>query len=304
MNFTPIYRKILEQGDFDKKLARCEDILASCVCCGWECKVNRLQHEMGVCRMSEFAHIASYGAHYGEERPISGTRGSGTVFFSGCNLRCQFCPNADISQVDSGFQVNSYQLADIFLELMQMGCHNINLVSPTHFIPQIIEAVYLAAGKGLSIPIVYNTGGYDSLEGLSLLDGIVDIYMPDMKYADSQIAKRYSRIPNYPAVNQAAVQAMHQQVGDLVLDESGIAQRGLLVRHLVLPNGLAGTQKIVEFLSNQISKNTYVNVMNQYKPMYHASQYTKINRRISALEFSQAIQLARLAGLNRFDHLP
>ncbi len=217
----------------------------------------------------------------GEEDPLRGWRGSGTIFFSRCNLHCQFCQNADISQTDSGDLAPPHEIAAMMLELQAHGCHNINLVSPSHVVPHILAAVLLAAQAGLVLPLVYNTGGYDSLETLALLDGVVDIYMPDMKFASAQTARHYSKIPNYPQANQAAVREMHRQVGDLQVDGRGIAQRGLLVRHLVLPNDLAGTAEIVRFLAQEISQDTYLNLMDQYHPAFNARQFPRLNRRIT-----------------------
>jgi putative pyruvate formate lyase activating enzyme len=215
--------------------------------------------------------VSSYGPHFGEEAPLVGRHGSGTIFFTYCNLHCAFCQNYTISQLGEGSPVSPEALAGMMLSLQVKGCHNINLVSPTHVVPYILEALALAAAKGLRLPLVYNTGGYDSLETLKLLDGVIDIYMPDMKYSDGQTAQELSDIRDYPEVNQAAVKEMHRQVGDLLTDESGVATRGLLVRHLVLPDGLAGTEGVVKFLAEEISPNTYLNVMAQYHPCYHAA---------------------------------
>jgi putative pyruvate formate lyase activating enzyme len=228
-------------------------------------------------------------------------RGSGTIFFTRCNLRCQYCQNHDISQSDAGSKARPQELAEMMLDLQRRGCHNINFVSPSHVVPQIMAGVLVAAQAGLQIPLVYNTGGYDSLAMLELLDGVVDIYMPDMKYADARIARRYSKIRDYPQVNQAAVKEMHRQVGDLQLDERGIATRGLLVRHLILPANLAGTDEIVRFLAEQISTDTYLNLMDQYRPAYRAHNYPDLNRRISQEEYQAAVSMARAAGLNRLD---
>lgn len=298
----PAYLALLQSGRFAERVAQAQEMLRQCMCCGWRCKVNRLEGEQGVCRTGAQARVSSYGPHLGEEDPLRGWRGSGTVFFTRCNLRCQFCQNADISQTDAGYDVDAAQLAEIFLELQRYGCHNINLVSPTHVVPQIIAAVYVAAQAGLHLPLVYNTGGYDSLEALALLDGIVDIYMPDMKYANARTAQRYSRIPHYPETNQAAVREMHRQVGDLQLDEDGLAVRGLLVRHLVLPNGLAGTPEIMKFIAEEISPHTYVNIMDQYYPAHRAREYPPLNRRIQREEFEAAVQAALAHGLHRLDH--
>jgi len=245
--------------------------------------------------------VSSYGSHFGEEAPLVGKHGSGTIFFTNCNLACVFCQNYPISQLGQGQQVSKEELAHTMLALQASKCHNINLVSPTHVVPQILEALELAIESGLHLPLVYNTGGYDSAETLMLLDGIVDIYMPDMKYDDEEVARELSGIENYPATNKAAVKEMHRQVGDLVVDEYGVAQRGLLARHLVLPHGLAGTKGIMDFLSNQISCNTYMNIMAQYHPSHKAFRVPSLARSISSIEFHEAISLARRTGLNRLD---
>ena len=230
-----------------------------------------------------------------------GRHGSGTIFFAYCNLHCVFCQNYSISQLGEGSTVDSTELAGMMLSLQTKGCHNINLVSPTHAVPFVLEALEIAAGKGLQLPIVYNTGGYDSLEALELLDGIVDIYMPDMKYSEAKIGEKFSDAKGYPQVNRAAVKEMHRQVGDLQLDESGVAMRGLLVRHLVLPHGLAGTEGVMKFLSEEVSTDTYLNVMAQYHPCYQAFDYPQLSRPITGEEFSAALELARRYGLHRLD---
>jgi len=237
----------------------------------------------------------------GEEDPLRGWRGSGTIFFSRCNLRCQYCQNFDISQTDAGLEYDTEELAAIMLLLQRQGCHNINFVSPSHVVSQILEGLLLAAQAGLRLPLVYNTGGYDSLESLKLMDGVIDIYMPDMKYTDEATAQKYSGIPNYPQVNQAAVREMHRQVGDLVVNEDGLAQRGLLIRHLVLPNRLAGTQEIIRFVAKEISPNTYLNLMDQYRPAYCAYQYPELSRPINRLEYEEAVEWASGNGLRRLD---
>jgi putative pyruvate formate lyase activating enzyme len=254
-----------------------------------------------VCRTGIRAKVSSYGPHLGEEDPLRGWRGSGTIFFSRCNLRCQFCQNHDISQTDMGNEVEPEELAAMMLELQSQGCHNINFVSPTHVVPQIMAAVLVAAQAGLRLPLVYNTGGYDSPSSLNLLDGVIDIYMPDMKYASAQISRHYSKARNYPVINQSAVLEMHRQVGDLQVDKHGLATRGLLVRHLVLPNNLSGTDKIVRFLAEEISANTYLNLMDQYRPAYKAHNHPKLNRRITRQEYRTAVQWAQEAGLQRLD---
>jgi putative pyruvate formate lyase activating enzyme len=245
--------------------------------------------------------VSSYGPHFGEEAPLVGTSGSGTIFFTYCNLHCIFCQNYTISQLGEGSPVSSQQLAGMMLSLQAKGCHNINLVSPTHVVPYILDALELAAASGLYLPLVYNTGGYDALETLKLLDGIVDIYMPDMKYSDAKTAEELSGIKGYPEINRAAVREMHRQVGDLQLDKQGVAQRGLLVRHLVLPHGLAGTKEIVKFLAGEISTNTYLNVMDQYHPCHKASTIPKLAQPLPQYDFNEAVELAHEQGLYRLD---
>jgi putative pyruvate formate lyase activating enzyme len=247
------------------------------------------------------ARVASFGPHHGEEDPLRGHRGSGTIFFAWCNLRCQYCQNHDISQSPVGRPVDSEELAAIMLELQQAGCHNINFVSPSHVVAEILEALEIAAQHGLTIPLVYNSGGFDSPEALNLLDGVIDIYMPDMKYSDRYIARRYSKIGNYPEVNRAAVKEMHRQVGDLVVDAHGIAKRGLLVRHLILPNNLAGTSEIIRFLAEEISVDTYLNLMDQYRPAYKIYNDPQLNRPLRPEEYQQALEQAHSAGLRRLD---
>jgi len=299
--FQPAYLKLLESSELEERVAQAYERLADCDVCAHACHINRRAGELGNCRTGERARISSYAPHMGEEQPLTGFRGSGTIFMTRCNLRCQYCQNHDISQTDSGYDVEPENLAAIMLELQARGCHNINIVSPSHVVPQIMAGLLIAARAGLRVPLVYNTGGYDSLATLALLDGVVDIYMPDMKYADPELAERYSKIKNYPAANQAAVKEMHRQVGDLQLDERGIATRGLLVRHLILPGNLAGTDQIVAFLAEQISKDTYLNLMDQYRPAYQAHHFPELTRRITQAEFDAAVELALAAGLHRLD---
>ncbi len=245
--------------------------------------------------------VSNYSPHFGEEAPLVGRQGSGTIFFTYCNLRCIYCQNYTISQLGEGSVVSSEQLAGMMLSLQAKGCHNINLVSPTHVVPHILDALELAVGRGLHLPLVYNSGGYDSMETLKLLDGIVDIYMPDMKYSDKKIAAQLSGIENYPEINKAAVKEMHRQVGDLQIDEAGVAQRGLLVRHLVLPNQLAGTQQVVHFMAQEVSTNTYLNIMAQYHPFHQAFDMPLLSRPVLRQEVAEAISLARREGLYRLD---
>jgi putative pyruvate formate lyase activating enzyme len=299
--FIPAYVKLAEKNELQKRVKIAYQRLSDCNICAWSCNINRIEGELGICKTGEFARVSSYGPHMGEEDPLRGRYGSGTIFFSRCNLRCQFCQNHDISQIDAGRLVKPEDIAAMMLELQSRGCHNINFVSPSHVVPQILAGVQAAARTGLQIPLVYNTGGYDSLETLELLDGVIDIYMPDMKYSGPKISRRYSKIPNYPKVNQTAVKEMHRQVGDLKLDRYGIAQRGLLVRHLILPGGVAGTEKIVRFLAEEISQNTYLNLMDQYRPAYNARQYPVLSRPIKMKEYQEAVQMAIDAGLKRLD---
>jgi putative pyruvate formate lyase activating enzyme len=296
----PAYLKLAESGELARRVARAWRRLEDCDLCARYCRVNRRETLKGaVCRTGERAVVHSYGPHHGEEDPLRGWRGSGTIFFSWCNLRCVFCQNWDISQKGLGREVGPEELADMMLGLQNQRCHNINFVSPSHVVAQIIAAVAIAVERGLVLPLVYNSGGYDSPEALELLDGIIDIYMPDMKYADPEEAHRFSHVRDYAAVNRSAVKEMHRQVGDLELDEQGIAVRGLLVRHLVLPGNAAGTGEVLDFLAEEVSPDTYVNIMDQYRPCYRAGDNPPLDRRISAREFEAARAGARQRGLHR-----
>lgn len=280
------------------KLKSLESKFSPCVLCPRVCKANRLQNKRGECQIGRYAIVASYGPHYGEEPPLVGYRGSGTVFFSGCSLRCVFCQNYDISQWVIGNEISPNKLADIFLTIQEMGCHNLNLVTPTHVVFQIAEALYIAKSKGFNIPVVYNTSGYDSVQALKLLDGLIDIYMPDFKYADAKTAEKYSGVKNYPKVAKKAIKEMHRQVGDLKIKD-GVAVRGLLVRHLVLPRGIAGSKQIIDFLVEEISTDTYLNVMDQYYPTYHASDFPELTRRITKQEYWEVVKYAMDRGIHR-----
>jgi putative pyruvate formate lyase activating enzyme len=299
----PAYLRLAESGELARRAAEAWRHLEDCDLCARYCFVDRRRSlEGAVCRIGERALVASYGPHRGEEDPLRGWAGSGTIFFSGCNLRCVYCQNWDISQQRVGREVEPREIAGIMLELQAEGCHNINLVTPSHVVAQIVAAVAEAAPRGLRLPLVYNTGGYDSREALALLDGIVDIYMPDMKYGESALARKYSKVRGYVEANRAAVKEMHRQVGDLVLDEHGIAQRGLLVRHLVLPHGIAGTEQVLAFLAGEISRNTYLNLMDQYRPCYRADEYPDLDRPITREEYREALDAAARHGLERLDH--
>jgi putative pyruvate formate lyase activating enzyme len=289
----------LSPKDLDARAHTALAHLEACEICPRHCGVNRLADERGFCRCGRQARVASYTPHFGEEAPLVGRAGSGTIFFCGCNLACVFCQNYDISQQDQGWDVSAQRLAKMMLELQDCGCHNINFVTPTHVVPQILEGLVLAREEGLSLPLVYNSGGYDSVETLQLLEGIFDIYMPDAKYGSDEPALKYSHAPGYTGIMKAAIQEMHRQVGDLTLDEDGIAVRGLLVRHLVLPEDAAGTAEVVRFLSQEISPNTYLNVMAQYRPEYNACRFLELDRPITGREYADALRLAAKAGLTR-----
>jgi len=301
-SFEPAYLDLHRRGELAERARRALDHLAVCDLCARYCRVDRRVGARGaVCRTGRRASVASYGPHHGEERPLRGRRGSGTIFFGWCNLRCVFCQNWQISQTRSGVEVDAGKLASIMVDLQRMGCHNINLVSPSHVVAQVMEALPIAADLGLRLPLVYNTGGYDGLEALALLDGVVDVYMPDLKYAEDEIARRHSKVRGYVPANRAAVREMHRQVGDLAVDADGVATRGLLVRHLVLPGGLAGTASVLEFLADEISRDTYLNLMAQYRPCYRAAEYPPLDRGLTAAEFAEALELARRHGLRRLD---
>jgi putative pyruvate formate lyase activating enzyme len=276
---------------FSEKAQQLWQRMNPCTLCPRRCKVDRSNGQTGFCGIADMPLVSSVGRHFGEESVLVGRGGSGTIFFAGCNLGCVFCQNFDISHHRHGRQVTIEQLAQSMLELQDYGCVNINFVTPTHVIGAIIAAIELARKSGLTLPTVYNSGGYDSLETLRLLDGYMDIYMPDMKYSDSEVAKELSAAPDYPEVNFAAVKEMHRQVGDLQV-ENGLATRGLLVRHLVLPNGLAGSVKIIDFLAEQISPKTVINVMDQYRPCYRAFSHPQINRRPTLQEIDSVRQYA------------
>lgn len=296
----PSYLEKLTIKDLRERADALLQLLGECRICPNECNVNRADGEKGTyCHSANEVIVSSFAPHFGEEPPLVGFSGSGTIFFTNCNLSCVFCQNYDISQLGHGTTVSVSDLAAIMLSLQERGCHNINLVTPTHFVPQIVSALVIAIEKGLEIPIVYNCGGYESVETLKLLENIVDIYMPDIKYSDNETAARLSGIKNYWEVVQLAFKEMHRQVGDLHINRRGIAKRGLLIRHLVLPNDLAGSEKVIDFIADKISKDTYINIMDQYYPAHKANKYNELSRRITNDEYNSVIDYAREKGLTR-----
>lgn len=299
--FEAAYLETYREGRLQEKVEKAYRLLENCTVCPRRCKVDRRKGEKGVCGAGLEPEVSSSGPHFGEEAPLVGRHGSGTIFLTHCSLKCAFCQNYSISHLGQGTRISAQRLAGMMVELQSLGCHNINLVSPTHYVPQILRALPPAIEAGLSVPLVYNTGGYDALETLSLLDGVVDIYMPDFKFSRSVPAEEFCRAPDYPRAARAAIKEMQRQVGDLSLDNRGIACRGLLVRHLVLPGGLAGTEDVVGFLAQEISRNVYVNIMDQYHPCGDVPRGSLLGRRITALEFQAAMDAAKRAGLTRLD---
>ena len=295
------YLTLHEHGTLTERIAEAQKMLSSCRVCPRKCKVDRQSDEKGVCQTGIKALVSSYAPHFGEESPLVGSGGSGTIFFTHCNLLCLFCQNFEISHLGQGLETETGQLASMMISLQRQGCHNINFVTPSHVVPQIFSALPKAIEKGLTVPLVYNSSGYDSPETLKLLEGVVDIYMPDFKFWSRESAKRYANAPDYPEVARDAILEMHRQVGDLVLDDDGVAVKGLLVRHLVMPGGLDETGEIMRFLARKVSRDTYVNVMDQYRPCGKAYQCPPIDRRLSNAEHQEALGLARDAGLRRLD---
>ena len=302
-DFEPAYLHLHRTGELRQRARAALETLSSCRGCPRDCRVDRLTNKTGICKTGRFACVSSYFPHTGEEDCLRGSHGSGTIFFSWCTLRCQFCQNHDISHLGNGEETRPEQLAEMMLELQAVGCHNINFVTPEHVVPQILEALVLAVEDGLRIPIVYNTSSYDSMESLRQMDGVVDIYMPDFKIWDSRVTLKYLAAKNYPEVARRTIKEMHRQVGELKIDENGLAKQGILVRHLVLPGGLAGTREIMKFLAREVSPYTYVNIMAQYSPGGKVSEekLPELNRRITQQEYTDAISAAQKAGLYRFD---
>jgi putative pyruvate formate lyase activating enzyme len=300
--FQPGYIRLYETGELQKRIDALDAILKDCTLCPQNCHVNRFEGELGVCRVGSHPMVSSYNPHFGEEPPLVGRYGSGTIFLTYCNLRCFFCQNYDISHLGHGTEVSCEEMSSMMIELQRRGCHNINFVTPTHQAAQIVRSLPRAIEEGLEVPLVYNCGGLEALETIKLLDGIFDIYMPDIKYGDNEVASGLSRAKGYVEISQAAVKEMQRQVGDLVTDSHGIAQRGLIIRHLVLPEGLAGTREVMRFIAKEISTNAYINMMDQYRPCYKAldnPRYPAMGRRITSAEFEEAVRMAREEGLTR-----
>jgi putative pyruvate formate lyase activating enzyme len=302
-SFEPAYLSLHRSGELWHRAEAARERLAHCLACPRDCGVDRLANKTAACHTGRYARVASYFAHRGEEDCLRGWGGSGTIFFALCNLRCVFCQNFDISQAPKGDEVTPERLAAMMIELQEMGCHNINFVTPEHVVPQILEALPLAVERGLRLPIVYNTSAYDSLDSLHLMEGIVDIYMPDFKFWDPELSLRYIKARNYPEAARRSIREMHRQVGALKFDARGLARRGVLVRHLVMPGGIAGTEPIMRFLATEVSPDTYVNIMGQYSPAGKVSgdRYVEIQRGVSPKEMEIAFEAARSAGLWRFD---
>lgn len=298
----PSYLKLYHNGILSERVKELKTHYESCSLCPRDCRVDRTKKQLGKCRASATMKVSSAFPHFGEERPLVGQHGSGTIFFSRCGLRCFYCQNYTISFEGEGIEVTDERVAESMIKLQKMGCHNINLVTPTHYIPSIVNAIQKAIPMGLEIPIVYNTSGYDKLETLQLIDGVVDIYLPDFKYWDPEHAGKYSsEAYNYPHYARIAFKEMFRQVGDLVANGRGIAQRGLMVRHLVLPNRIAGTKEVLKFIAEELSKSTYVNVMRQYRPEYRAKEFSELNRRLTQSEYAEALRWAKEVGLTRLD---
>ncbi|MFC1919855.1 radical SAM protein, partial [Chloroflexota bacterium] len=305
--FKPGYLKLYESGKLDERARTLHRVLESCELCPRKCRADRLSGEKGYCRSGSELVVSSHGPHFGEERPLVGSGGvlemvhrvgvhtvggSGTIFLTNCNLLCTYCQNYDISHLGNGRVSTEVQVAGYAIELQNRGCYNINFVTPTHFTPQLVKSITIAAEKGLHLPIVWNCGGYENVETIKLLDGVVDIYMPDVKYSTTKPAERYSNAPDYFEKCRESLQEMHRQVGDLRLDERGIVYRGLLIRHLVLPNGLAGSERILKFIAREISPQSYVNIMSQYRPEGEAYRFKELDRYPTRKEFVRVIELA------------
>ena len=295
----PSYLRLQKSGELDERIELLFKILESCELCPRRCGVNRLRGERGVCRSGKELMVSSYGPHFGEEPPLVGVSGSGTIFLTNCNLLCTYCQNFDISHLGHGSEVSSGTAARMMIELQDMDCHNINFVTPTHFAPQLVKATKLAIEQGLKLPIVWNCSGYENVEIIKLLNGVIDIYMPDIKYGENEPAKKYSNAPDYFQRCTEAVKEMHHQVAELKLDKRKIAYRGIIIRHLVLPNDLAGSENVLKFIAEELSTDSYVNVMSQYRPVGGAYQHRELNRYPTLKEFKNVIDVAKRLGLIR-----
>ncbi|RKX96131.1 MAG: radical SAM protein [Spirochaetes bacterium] len=295
-NLKNRYPSYLNIQDFKPIIRELKSMLNPCVVCPRNCRIDRFTSKKGICRTGYLPIVASYNLHHGEEPPISGFRGSGTIFFSGCPLRCLFCQNYPISQYVNGNEISIKKLAEYMLFLQRKGAHNINLVTPTHVVPQFVEALEIAVEDGLHIPIVYNCGGYENIEVLKILDGIIDIYLPDMKYGSNINALKYSGVKNYVEINRKAVIEMYRQVGDLVVDDNGVALRGLIIRHLVLPENISGTDEVLKFIAG-LSRTIYISIMSQYFPAYKAPEIAELSRRLTISEYKWATELMEKLGL-------
>ncbi len=294
--------KLHDSGELRYRIEQGLSLLAGCSLCPRKCGINRLTDETGFCGIGRRARISSFSPHFGEEDVLVGEHGSGTIFLGSCNLRCCFCQNYEISfNPEDGREVSSKELASIMLHLQDRGCHNINFVSPGHVVVQLLEAIEIALGSGLNIPLIYNSSGYDGLESLDLLDGVIDIYMPDFKFWQAETGEKYCAAPDYSAVAQKALVAMFDQVGDLVIDERGLATSGLLIRHLLMPDGMAETEKILSFIAEKISVKTYVNIMDQYRPCGESHKFSELQQTISAEDYQLALRYAKGIGLERID---
>ena len=299
--YQPVYIETARGGRLKEKIAEAYRILKACKLCPRKCGIDRGAGQTGICKTGREAWVSSYNAHFGEEAPLVGKNGSGTIFFTHCNLLCIFCQNFDISHEGQGREVTTEQLARVMMHLQDSGCHNVNFVTPSHVVPQILAALEIAVGQGLRLPLVYNSSGYDSLKSLKLLDGVIDIYMPDFKFWGAEISERTCDAADYPEVARKALKEMHRQVGDLELDDAGIARRGVLLRHLVLPQNLAGTREIMRFVAADISPNTYVNLMPQYRPCGRAGEIDALSNSLSNHDYQAAVADARAEGITRLD---
>ncbi|NWF93347.1 MAG: radical SAM protein [Syntrophaceae bacterium] len=299
MAFRPSYLSLFEKGELKRRISRLEEFLRECRLCPRECRVDRSNGELGYCGAPSELMVSSAFPHFGEEPPLVGRHGSGTIFLTHCNLRCVFCQNYDISHFGRGERITSSEMARAMVRLQEMGCHNINFVTPTHYAPQIVASLLEAIEMGLRLPLVYNCSGYESIEVIQLLEGVIDIYMPDAKYMDPKFSEKFSNAPDYPEVLRKVLKEMHRQVGDLKINASGIAERGLLIRHLVMPNGIASSEAVLKFIAEEVSPHSYVNIMAQYRPEYKAHEYPEIDHRVTHKDYLEAIQIAKRFRLYR-----